>query len=40
MEVRGASIPKHQSIIEVEDSNGSTDVFAEFDSCDKVVRPE
>ncbi|WP_083874960.1 DUF7837 family putative zinc-binding protein [Haloferax sulfurifontis] len=36
----GEETEAYQSIIEFEDSDGSTGVFAECYSCDEVVRPE
>ncbi|WP_449271783.1 DUF7837 family putative zinc-binding protein [Haloferax litoreum] len=36
----GEEIDASQSIIEFEDADGSTGVFAECYSCDEVVRPE
>ncbi|QCQ77385.1 hypothetical protein E6P09_18880 (plasmid) [Haloferax mediterranei ATCC 33500] len=36
----GAEIEPYQSLIEFEEADGTTGVFAECYSCDEVVRPE
>ncbi len=36
----GEEIASHQSLIEFEEADGTTGVFAECYSCDEVVRPE